>query len=1133
MHAHNEPAIVIRFALLMTCAWLSLGTTAIVNAGDETATPAADRPTTKVGPKLVVQSGHTGSVSSVAFSPRGRQVVTGSDDHRAVLWDATTGSQLRTLLGLAASIESVAFSADGRLVLAAGGSFDDEGYFGEAIVWNAATGVAVQTIRIPEQVHCAALSPDGRWVLTGGQGRREGDDQDVGVARLWEVATGNEREAFNVSPHPIHSLAFSPDGRRAAAGDDDGDVVLWDVVQGKWLSTLQAHTSQVTSVTFSSEGKQLLTGSWDRQAVLWDAITGQPVRSFRGHTNAISSVALSPDGKCVLTGGGDQGDAELFLWDAATGRQLQAFRDLKAEANSVAFSPDGRHALAGLNDGTARMWDASSGRPVRTFGGEAFLPGILFDPDGRQIHLAFGETLTSWGLAGMPTTRRFPGELTGAFSADGRRSVVINATDDALICDLSSGEIVGTVASPHALYDEKYAFDYMALNSDGTRLFTTWRGPFTLDGGSYLWDAATGKKLHTLVEPFKGSWVASAAFSADGRRLITGSIGQTATVWDVATGKRLRELQGHRYWVTAVAFSPNGSQAATGAGDHLVILWDVSTGKQLATFQGHTDWVTALAFSPDGRTLASGSADRTVILWDVATSKPLRTFLGHDGKLSALVFSPDGRRMLSSAEDGTVRLWDVQNGQELCSLFPTAEGTLIATPDNYYMAPKRALGSVAFRVGDRMVPYDQFDLKFNRADVVLSRLDRAPQDLIQAYQRAYQVRMQRMNFREEILSDDFHLPEVVVISNIPLSTSETSLAFQVKANDAKHLLDRLHVYVNGAPVERAAGMDLRDKETRSWEGEVHVELSPGVNTIDVSVFNQKGAESLRESFDVVCNRPAIKPSLYVVVVGVSKYQDTQYELNYAAKDADDLADFWEGKKERFSDVNILRLLDQDATREKILQAQDLLRQSGVNDQVVVFFAGHGLLDDQFNYYFATADVDFHNPADRGLSYESIDGLLDGVRARRKLLLIDTCHSGELNEIEKNGRELAPPLNTPEGVVKSRTFRGLELVHHLGLNNSYQLLQELFADLRRGTGAVVIAAAGGAEFALESPQWRNGVFTYAVLDGLKREKADHNQDDRIDASELRAYVTEQVIRLTGGQQSPTARAENLRYDFPLY
>ncbi len=123
MHAHNEPAIVIRFALLMTCAWLSLGTTAIVNAGDETATPAADRPTTKVGPKLVVQSGHTGSVSSVAFSPRGRQVVTGSDDHRAVLWDATTGSQLRTLLGLAASIESVAFSADGRLVLAAGGSF--------------------------------------------------------------------------------------------------------------------------------------------------------------------------------------------------------------------------------------------------------------------------------------------------------------------------------------------------------------------------------------------------------------------------------------------------------------------------------------------------------------------------------------------------------------------------------------------------------------------------------------------------------------------------------------------------------------------------------------------------------------------------------------------------------------------------------------------------------------------------------------------------------------------------------------------------------------------------------------------------------------------------------------------------
>ena len=118
-----------------------------------------------------------------------------------------------------------------------------------------------------------------------------------------------------------------------------------------------------------------------------------------------------------------------------------------------------------------------------------------------------------------------------------------------------------------------------------------------------------------------------------------------------------------------------------------------------------------------------------------------------------------------------------------------------------------------------------------------------------------------------------------------------------------------------------------------------------------------------------------------MVVGVSAYQDQRYRLTYADKDANDLADYLETRKENFNQVQLVRLVNQDATRDNILKAKQLLRQSKVDDQVIVFFAGHGLLDDKLDYYFATVDMDFSKPSAKGLSYEAIEDLLDGIPAQ--------------------------------------------------------------------------------------------------------------------------------------------------------
>ena len=187
-----------------------------------------------------------------------------------------------------------------------------------------------------------------------------------------------------------------------------------------------------------------------------------------------------------------------------------------------------------------------------------------------------------------------------------------------------------------------------------------------------------------------------------------------------------------------------------------------------------------------------------------------------------------------------------------------------------------------------------------------------------------------------------------------------------------------------------------------------------------------------------------------------------------------------------------------------------------------------------DYYLATTDVDFADPSKRGLPYEAIERMLDKVPARKRLIMIDACHSGELDKAE------VETVKAPEVVQKKdkkitiafkggRTF----VKPKAGLNNSFDYMKALFNDISNSSGATVISAAAGYEFALESKEWNNGVFTYSVLNGIRSEAADFNNDGRISISELKNYVISQVAELTDGKQVPTTRRENQSVEVVIY
>lgn len=298
-------------------------------------------------------------------------------------------------------------------------------------------------------------------------------------------------------------------------------------------------------------------------------------------------------------------------------------------------------------------------------------------------------------------------------------------------------------------------------------------------------------------------------------------------------------------------------------------------------------------------------------------------------------------------------------------------------------------------------------------------------------------------------------------------------------------------------------------------------------------MNEKGVESLRETIEIICSSEnKAKPDLYIVAIGASEYADKDWNLNYASKDATDVVALFESQKNSYNKISTTLLLNKEVNQENIRKIKLTLSQTKVDDKVLVFYAGHGLLDDSLDYYLATYNVNFGNPSEGGLKYEELDNLLDSIPAREKMLLIDACHSGEVD------KEAEPQLVVQSSSDKDVVFRGVKPRGYnantaISYNNSFELMKELFSDLRKGTGAVVISSAGGGEYAFEGTQWKNGVFTYSLREGLLSGQADKNKDKTITVSELQHFVMDNVVKLTGGRQKPTMRQENIENDFGVW
>jgi uncharacterized delta-60 repeat protein len=593
---------------------------------------------------------HHGSVRSVAFSPDGKYVVSGSFDKTARVWEAETGKEIARMTH-EDGVNSVAFSPDGKYVVS--GSADRT-----ARVWEAATGQEVARMTHEGGVTSVAFSPDGIYVVSG--------SLDT-TARVWDAATGQE---INRTTHEggVTSVAFSPDGKYVVSGSDIYARV-WEATTGKEVTSMP-HEGGVESVTFSPDGQYVASGD-DIYARVWEAKTGKEILSI-DNGELVTSVAFSPDGRYIVSGSWNH---IVQVWNVATGENTATMIH-DSNVRSVAFSPDGKYVVSGGKDNTARVWEAATGLEIGRMTHNNTVWSVAFSPDGKYVASGGLDKLVRvWEATASKEVARIPQKervWSVAFSPDGKYIVSGSGDFAVRVWERATGEKVADMTHDDEVFSVAFSPDgkYVVSGSE--------------DHTVRVWERATGKEVARMTHDDE---VLSAAFSPDGKYVVSGSVDKTARIWEAGTGKEIARMP-HERMVNSVAFSPDGKYVVSGCEDFKVHVWEVATGEETATM-AHDSNVRTAAFSPDGKYVVSGSADHTIRVWEwEATTGKEVARMTHESNVRSVAFSPDGKYIVSGSSDNTVRVWawDATTSKEVTRMLHDDRLNSVAfSPDGKYV----------------------------------------------------------------------------------------------------------------------------------------------------------------------------------------------------------------------------------------------------------------------------------------------------------------------------------------------------------------------------------------------------------------------------------------------------------------
>ncbi|MBN2440566.1 MAG: caspase family protein [Spirochaetales bacterium] len=1053
------------------------------------------------GIELVIQEPHAYPVTSCAISPMDNAIATASYDKTIKLWNFS-GRVLRTMTGHTAGIIHLSFSPEGDQIVTTG--LDNT-----VRVWTK-QGRLVSSFSAHTGATIKAFFCINNKILTIGTSEKKFSyDEYADEVRLWSLSGVLEKklEMYDMV-EDVHTAGVSPDGRYFVLSIYNRGTNIIDIETGETI----LNPGTMKHSTFSSDSRHVIgihTKGLKSECAVYTIPGGSLSLSYTITGDEIKKITIDDSFTTMALGY----DNRIIIQKLKTGSRISEIAD-SSGIFYFAFKKESQQLLC-FSGNTCSTWDIKGTR-ISSF------PLFTRNPPGNQcieVHPHGGyfagihtTTLSLWKTDGTfitsinaqePDTVYFP-ELE--FTPDGKY-LAYNTAEDIAFMDMK-GSFIKTLFH-RRLMNTSSPNTYLAAKND--------------DGFFEFYPAGATEPEKKIKPPSEDDFV----ISADGTLGISAPgayPGTEALLFDFSKKKYSAVFSPFKSIMDiTISYDNTHLLSADLTGDEYlensINLWSVDGKREKTFYSGKTG---SVAMSRDNNYIAIGTEMNDIRLYSRdGTLK--KVFTGHTQAISDLTFDPQSSHILSISPDQTMKIRDINTGG--CVTFIVkGEEWVIYTDDGYFDASQNGGNLVGITKGISSYGIDQFALWNNRPDILMERLGAQDVDKKQHYLSLYKTRLKKMGIESEKLYD-LHVPQAEILDTVQ---SGKSIQLKFKISDGRYNLHRYNVYVNDVPLFGAYGRIIDGKENTIIE---NLELTYGTNKIEVSCWNEKGAESYRALTFAGYNQ-AEKKDLYFIGFGVSEYKDKDLNLKYAHKDVNDLALLFKSMKREYENIYIHTYINEEVTKNNIQAVKLFLTHANPQDTLVLFISGHGVHDTDKNatYYYLTHNTDVNNLQNTAAHFELIENILQGIPPRHKLFLLDTCESGDINEeTQKNYFSMADSKGIRPRAARPKTL----IVRKKNRSYVFEKKRFIYNDLMRRSGAIVFSSSKGGEFSYESDKFENGLFTEEIINGLLLGKADTNKDGIVMTDELRFYVSAAVPKLAEGAQNPTVDRDNIyvKFGFP--